>query len=212
VNVANSGTTAFSGPVTVALFASTNATLESGTDAQVATLTKNLKLAPGQAKAIKFKIASLPSVADGAYRLIAQSGATGVTAGTAATTNTVNLAAPFVDLAGTFGSLSSTGKLGKKAKLSVNVANNGNTDAKASVPVTIEFTAPGSGTVVATAQTTAKLSLKAGTSKAVKLNLTVPSTLPAGTYNVTTRIDGASLNDANTANNTVASTTSIAVS
>jgi uncharacterized membrane protein len=116
-------------------------------------------------------------------------------------------------VASAFGSLSSTSKQGKKAKLALDLTNSGNTDAKGSAPVTIEFsTTPGGEPVVGGSTTAAaKLALKAGSSKAAKLSFTVPAELPAGTYYVTTALDTGSLNDTNQANNTSTSTTTITV-
>ena len=58
---------------------------------------------------------------------------------------------------------------------------------------------------------TAKLALKAGSTKAAKLSFTVPAELPAGTYFVSTHLDGTSVGDTNAANDDSASTTTITV-
>ena len=58
---------------------------------------------------------------------------------------------------------------------------------------------------------TAKLALKAGATKAAKLSFTVPAELPAGTYFVSTRLDGTAINDTNAANNDSVSTTTITI-
>jgi Tol biopolymer transport system component len=213
VTVQNSGTSDYNGNVAVALFASTDDALDTNADLQITSLTKKLKIAAGQSKVVKVKIASFPSAPNGDYVLIAQASGDSIAASTGATGNKVTIAAPFVDVANAFGSVSSTAKLGKKAKLALNLTNSGNIDAKGSAPVTIEFSAtPGGEPVVGGSTTaTAKLALKAGSSKAAKLSFTVPAELPAGTYYVTTSIDTASFNDTNTANNTSISTTTITV-
>jgi Tol biopolymer transport system component len=211
VTVQNSGTTGYNGNVNVALFASADATLNSSSDLQITTLTKKLKLAAGQSKALKLKIASFPSAPNGDYLLLAQASGDNIAASTGATGNKVTIAAPFVDVANAFGSVSSTAKIGKKAKLALNLTNSGNVDAKGGAPVTIEFSAtPGGEPVVGgSTTTTAKLALKAGSTKATKLSFTVPAELPAGTYYVSTHLDGASISDTNAANDDSASTTTI---
>jgi hypothetical protein len=213
VTVQNSGTTDYNGNVAVSLFASTDNTLDTNSDLQITTLTKKLKIAAGQSKDVKVKIASFPSAPDGDYVLIAQASGDSIAASTGATGNKVTIAAPFVDVDSAFGSVSSTAKIGKKAKLALNLTNSGNVDAKGSAPVTIEFSATPGGEPVTggSTTTTAKLALKAGSSKAAKLSFTVPAELPAGTYYVSTSLDGSSLNDTNQANNSSTSTTTITV-
>jgi Tol biopolymer transport system component len=213
VKVTNTASTDYNGSVAVTLFASTDNTLDTNADLQITSLTKKLKIAAGQSKDVKVKIASFPSAPDGDYVLIAQASGDNIAASTGATGNKVTIAAPFVDVASAFGSVSSTAKLGKKAKLALNLTNSGNVDAKGSAPVTIEFSTTPGGEPVVGGNTTAmaKLALKAGASKPAKLSFTVPAELPAGTYYVTTALDAGSLNDTNQANNTSTSTTTITV-
>jgi Tol biopolymer transport system component len=213
VKVTNMASSDYNGNVTVALFASTDSALDTNTDLQVTSVTKKLKIAAGQSKDVKVKIASFPSAPIGDYVLIAQASGDNIAASSAATGTKVTIAAPFVDVASTFGSLSSSSRLGKKAKLVLDLTNSGNIDAKGSAPVTIEFSTTSGGEPVVGGSTTstAKLALKAGSSKAAKLSFTVPAELPAGTYFVSTHLDGTSLGDTNAADNDSVSTTTITV-
>ena len=60
-----------SAPVKVSLFASADAVADAGTDPQLATQTKKLKLKPGKSKTLKFKFTYPGTLPDGAYSLLA---------------------------------------------------------------------------------------------------------------------------------------------
>ena len=213
VTITNADVTDFSGPVTVTLFLSPDATLEEGADPQIATVTKKLKIASAQSKFLKIKIPSFPTVAEDDYVVIGKlTSSTGV--GSNATDEAVHIGPPFVDLSGTFTTLAATAKAGKKAKATVTVANGGNVDAKGTVPVTIATSPNADGTgAVTIATVNAKVAIKAGASKAVKLNFTVPAGTAPGPYFVVATLDASNvLPESNETNNTVLSETTLTVS
>jgi uncharacterized membrane protein len=198
----------------VTLFVSTDTALDTGVDQQIATITKKIKLNSTATKTLKLKIPAFPSVADGAYNILGQVTATGVDPGVSVADEQVVIAAPFVDLSGTFATLPAMLTKGKKGRASITVTNTGNVDAKGLVAIQIAAAADASGAgagPVATAN--AKLAIKPGKSKAVKLNFLLPAETPSGTFFVVAGLDAANvLPDKDRGNNTVISATSVTVS
>jgi hypothetical protein len=209
VSITNVAPDDYNAPVTVTLFTSLDNELQTDTDAQILTTTKKLKVASAGSTDLKIKIPSLPNVPDGNYVVIAQ--VTSATAGTGvnASDDAVLIAAPFIDLSGQFSSFPGTATKGKKTKVSINVANSGNTTAKGTMPVTIATSTSVDGSNPTTFTTVnAKVSLKAGTSKNVKLNFVVPAEVASGQYFIVATLDPSNtLGDKNDTNNTVLSTT-----
>jgi hypothetical protein len=193
VTVTNSGTTDLTAPVTVSLFASTDATVD-GSDTPVGTpVTKVLKLKPGATKPVKLKLTEVPNVPDGDYFLLAQTTANGATGGTAATGTTVNIAAPFVDLTGAFGTpLPATLVPGKKASIPLSILNLGNVAATGTISVNLIARPAGGGPSADATLPTApvKLKLNPNAAKVTRLKVTLPveSLLP-GSYTLVATID-----------------------
>lgn len=214
VTVTNADVLPFSGPATVALFATANETFEPEADPQLATTTKRLKLEPGQSKAVKLKVTAFPNVPDGDYRVLARVTAPGIDPAANPSFNTVNVAAAFIDLAGTPGAAPETLVRGKKARLTLTLTNGGNSAVKTTVPVAITAGLPPdvAGQPVALGTVNAKVSLKAGQSKTVKLSVKVPQELAAGTYFLDAVLDPANvLAERNEANNEILGTAEVTV-
>jgi hypothetical protein len=213
VSVTNVAETDYNGPVTLTLFASLDGTLDPATDPQITSISKNLKVASAQSADLKVKITSLPQAPDGDYLVIAKLSSPTAGDGVNATDEPVRIAAPFVDLSGTFSLLPTSAVKGKRLKASIAVANAGNVVAKGTVPVTIATSPNPDGsnpTTIATVN--AKLAVKPGATKNVKLNFVVPAEVASGSYRVVATLDPANvLADKNTSNNTVLSTTALAV-
>ena len=209
VSITNVAPDDYNAPVTVTLFASLDNQLQTDTDAQILTTTKNLKVASAGSTDIKIKIPSLPNVPDGTYVILAQ--VTSSTAGTGvnASDDSVVIAAPFVDLSGQFSAFPGTATKGKKTKLTINVANAGNTTAKGTLPIALATSTDPSGSDPTTFTTVnAKLSIKANSGKNVKLNVVVPPEVASGQYYIVATLDPSNtLGDKNDTNNTVLSTT-----
>jgi uncharacterized membrane protein len=214
VTITNVAEVAFSGPATVTLFATADELFQAESDPQLALSTKRLTLESGQSKAVKLKVKGFPAVPDGDYRVLARVTAPGVDPAGNASFNTVNIAAPFVDLAGTFGTLPATLARGKRARLSLTLTNAANSAIKATVPVTITVSPPPgtAGAPVSLGTINAKVSLKAGQTKAVRLSVLVPADLAAGTYFLDAVLDPANvLAEGNETNNTITGTTPVTV-
>jgi hypothetical protein len=206
VDVANTGTADLNDSVTISTFVSTDNTIDAGDTALVAPLVKKLKLKPGAHKAIKLKVAGFPSVPDGDYHVLAQTSAPSANTGvTASSSTTVNIAAPFVDLSGTLPPPTKpTLTAGKKAPLSLSLTNSGNVDAMGTINVALALRPTGGGADVPLPAVPAKLKLKPGTTKAVKLNATAPVGTPAGTYFLVASIDSTNaITESNEGNNDV---------
>jgi hypothetical protein len=208
ISVTNVAPDDFNGPVTVTLYASLDNDLQKDTDAQIVTTTKKLKVASASSSDLKIKIPSLPNVPDGTYVIIAEL-VSSVGTGVNASDDGVLIAAPFIDLSGQFASLPGTATKGKKLKASLAVANSGNVTAKGTIPVTIATSTnvDGSGaTSIATVN--AKVSIKSGASRNVKVSFVVPAEVASGQYFVVATLDPANvIGDKTVTNNTIVSTT-----
>lgn len=214
VTVTNADFAAFSGPVTVTLFVTADEAFQADADPQLATITKRLKLESGESKAVNLKVKAFPAVADGDYRVLARVAAAGVDPAGNVSFNTVNIAAPFVDLAGSFGAMPAALARGKRARLSLTLTNAANSAIKATVPVAVTASPPPGvgGAPVSLGTINAKVSLKAGQTKTVRLSVTVPSDLAAGSYFLDAVLDPANvLAEGNETNNTITGTAPVAV-
>jgi hypothetical protein len=191
---------AFAGPVTLTVHASGDAVLDGG-DAQVATLTKTLKLgvgATGKPVNVKVRVSDLPA---GQQVLLATATANQLQSTMAGPT--VDVQAARVSIAGpsTPVQVVKPLTLGKRATLAVPLQNTGNVaTTKTPATYTLQFTTDGTeaGEVFETTAS-GKLSLKPNAGlKPQKVSLTLPATgtLPAGSYTVLVRLN-AELNDTN---------------
>jgi hypothetical protein len=209
VSITNVAPDDYNAPVTVTLFASLDNVLQTDADAQILTTTKNLKVASAGTADVKIKIPSLPNVPDGNYVVIAQVASATAGTGANASDDTILIAAPFVDLSGQFSAFPGSATKGKRTKASIAVANSGNVTARGTIPVTLATSTSIDGSNPTTFTTVnAKVSLKPGASKNVKLNFIVPPEVASGQYFVVATLDPSNtLGDKNDTNNTVLSTT-----
>jgi hypothetical protein len=209
VSITNVAPDDYNAPVTVTLFASLDNELQTDIDGQILTTTKNLKVASAGSTDIRIKIPSLPNVPDGTYVILAQ--VTSATAGTGvnASDDSIVIAAPFIDLSGQFSAFPGTATKGKRTKVTINVANAGNTTAKGTMPVMLATSTDASGSDPTTFTTVnAKVSLKANSGRNVKLSFVVPAEVASAQYFIVATLDPANtLGDKNDTNNTVLSTT-----
>jgi Tol biopolymer transport system component len=220
LSVTNSGNQPAVGVVTVRLVASADAVADPGDAVVVELAGRKLKLAPGKSKVFKLKPASFPAVADGDYRLLAVVDAGGVMTerrelnNSAALAAPVRIAAPFVDLGLSSPALTGRPAAGKKATLLVTAANGGNQDARGVQAVRVRLTTNPAdpGAVSRAVDTTLKLNLKPGATKALRAKLTLPTDLPAGSYIVVVELlAGAPWTDPNAANDVATSAGAYAV-
>lgn len=192
VTLTNAADLAFAGPITVTLFASTDGTVNPGATTQLAQVNANLKLKPGASKPVKVNTL-IPPLANGNYTLVAMVSGAGtdnvefVRGGpvVAVEQPVIRLTAPPA------APLPKPLVLGKKAAIAFPLSNTGNVLAKGNVA--IELLASTGGTpdnAVSLGVVNAKVGLKPNTTKAAKLKLTLPASLPAGpgTYTLLARL------------------------
>jgi hypothetical protein len=189
VRLSNTGPDLLSGPVTVKVFASTDAVVSPAQDLDVGTFQKTLKIKPGSEKAVKVKLPRIPAPpADGDYLLLAQVSGPG---GSVATGQgpAVRIEKPFVDLIGQAAAPAAL-SFGRNATVSLPVLNGGNVLAKglANVQlfVSLDGTLEAERSFALGALSAVKVSVKPGAVKPLKLKLTLPQAFPppfgAGSY------------------------------
>jgi uncharacterized delta-60 repeat protein len=209
VKITESGADLASGMITIQLYASLDAMLDTGLTPFQSLVEKiNLK----QNQSHTFTLHSLLPDSSGMFFIVA-SVDTGALAELNANNNAapsgsaVTVAAPFVDLAGSALTFTGTPSAGKATSISFTVANNGNILAR-SVPVEVLASLDGtvaSGTMLV--QPTVQLNLKAGQVRKYRLSLKIPVTLTANTYLFVAVLDpNNSLGDPTSANNLIAGT------
>jgi hypothetical protein len=161
------------------------------------------------------KLGAFPTVADGAYYILAQVTEPGGGSAVAAAEATVAVAAPFVDLSGAFASPALAAlKRGQKATVLVSVTNAGNTPARGRVELTLavsgDAAAGADDRVVATV--TKKVNFKPGATRTLRLKFAPPDDLAAGNYFLVAGIDAANaFTEPDEANNVAASGGTFAV-
>jgi hypothetical protein len=214
VNITNTADTTYSGPVTVTIYLSSDQSLDTGSDPQLATVTKKLKIDSAQTKTVKVKIRAFPDVPEGDYVTIAQVSGTNVPAGTNTDDTSVHLAPPFVDLSGVFASGPATITKGKKSTILLTVTNNGNVPAKKVVPVSIATATDAGGAGATTfATANAKISLKPGASRTIKLNFLTPAETGSGSFFIAATLDATNvLAEKDETNNLVVSPSQVTIS
>ncbi len=238
IRVTNQGNQIASGNVGISLFVSADGTLSAGkkfvagatvnnptvsaasADTLITTVTKKMKLKPGQSKLVSVKFL-YPAVSDADYRLLAQvDPALLIAEGNEAnnvgvSSSAVTIAAPFVDLSGVVTTpITGTLAAGQKTKTSITITNNGNVTASGLVDVALS----GSTDQVLDAGDKllallgVKVKLKAGKSKKFNLKLTLPADMPAGSFFTAADIDSSNhLAESNDSNNTAVGATQFQV-
>ena len=208
VRITNNGSEPFKGKAETTLSASTDTVANAG-DLPLGSVTKNFKLKPGQFKVVTFKIA-LPKV-DGTYLLLAQFDPQALTNDTNRVDNTavsgtaLTIVAPYVDLSPSFPTaLAPSYRIGKAGNFTVLIANNGNVAAKSRVPYTLfastdEVVDPGDIVLRTGAK---RVKIKPDGTRAMKLKVKIPSTLPPGSYRLFAHLDTTLLGDSDPSNDT----------
>jgi uncharacterized delta-60 repeat protein len=190
VTVSNAGDEAATGTVTITLYASLDESVGSGDTLLANTSKAKLSLKSSAAKVFKFKFQFPSSLSDGDYYILAEIAPTisetelDTTNDVAHSSSPVAVAVPLVDLTGPALSTPTGLTPGSMTTLPFTIKNDGNVAAKETVSVQALAAAgatPGTGDVTL-ATSTLKLQLKVGASSADKLRLTLPTSLPSGTY------------------------------
>lgn len=191
VRITNSGTGEFKATVDLRLLASTDGNADGG-DTQIVTVPVKLSLKPGKSKIVKLKFDYPSGLADGAYSILAQvdpaaSASQNPKTDDVASLGQVTIAAPFTDLGVSFPvALKSDYDPGKKAKITVRLANAGNVLADGTAVVTLvssaDTTVDSGDLTLGTA--TVKVKIKPGAAKNFRVSFTLPDTAPPGSTNL----------------------------
>lgn len=207
--VTDTGNAAVIATASVRVVLSTDTTFDAG-DTTASTSTVKLKLQPGKGKGLKAKFAYPTSLADGQYFVLAviDAGTADVNAANNAgsTPAAVTVAKPFVDLSGTFATPPPL-TVGKKAKLVLNLRNDGNVPAKGTVQVTLYASADNALDAAADRTIAGPLNLKVGFkangAKASKLSPTILADLAPGPYFLIAVINDPAFPESDVADNTL---------
>jgi hypothetical protein len=194
VTVRNDTAADFRGPVVVTVHASSDATLDSS-DTSLASLTKTLRLKPGQARPVAMKV-PLAAAPTGDMTLLTAATANGVSA--TASGPAVEVREPFVRLVGA-GAAPPPKPLSfdRPARFSLNLRNDGNVAVPGSPPATysLAVTTMGGATAFSTSvQGTVRLN--AGQSRRQAFTVTFPRQFDPGSYSLVVNLD-APLNETN---------------
>jgi hypothetical protein len=218
LKLTNTTGAAFAGPVTVDLYASTDAAL-SADDAKVGTLTlDNLRLGAGKARAVKLAFTYPSGLAGGTYHLIASASVptTNTAAAVSVAPSAVAVAPATVDLSTAFSRTAISVRPGSADTATVVVRNVGNVTATgalslnlyASTDATLDATLDASDVLLA-ALADRKVNLKPGQAVKFTVRFVAPAGRAAGTYDLiaaatpsTNPADGNPANNAATAGTT----------
>jgi hypothetical protein len=180
VKITNGTAARFTGPVTLTLLASTDATT-SADDVTVQTVSlRKLNLKPGGSKAVAVKFTRPATLASGSYDYIASATADGTnTAPALVASGPVEIEAPVVDLAAGFGGTGTVRvRPGKNGTAAVTVTNDGNVAATGTLDLTLyastDQTLDATDSVL-TSLPGKKVKLKAGKAQIVRVKFAAPA-------------------------------------
>ncbi|HSU66829.1 MAG TPA: S53 family peptidase [Tepidisphaeraceae bacterium] len=211
VRVTNDASTAFEGPISIVLYASTTASTSSSslaTDKVIATTTvPAVNIAAGKSQVVPVKFTYPTDLADAAYFLIAAIDEVGLNVAPAvATTNTpLLIKQPRVDLAATFAATQVQVNEGKNGFAVVRITNKGNVAANGAINLTLYASAadtldPSTATAVGNL-TGRAIHLAAGHSIRLLVKFAAPSDLSPGSYSLFASLTSSTQPaDTNTAN------------
>jgi hypothetical protein len=186
VRITNGTASRFTGPVTLTLLTSTDATT-SADDATAATVSlRKLNLKPGGSKPVTFRFARPATLASGNYDYIASATAEGTnTAPAEAVTPPVAIDAPTVDIAAGFGGTGTVRvRPGRNGNATVTVLNAGNVTATGTLDLTLYAStdqALDASDAVLTTLPGKKVKLKAGKTQVLRAHFAAPG-VAGGSY------------------------------
>jgi hypothetical protein len=182
---------AFSDVVVVTVFASADGVLD-GSDVQVATMTKRLKIAAGKSKTLRVKLTSAPAMPMGPFQLLAKIDRTN-TGGSdvVATAGTFTLSEANVRLQATAPIVASpTLARGRKARVKISVSNVGRFPSSGLEIVTLyaRSRAPGASggpeSLIPLAEAKLRARLAPARTATLSFKFTAPASLVAGSYDL----------------------------
>ena len=195
VRLTNTGSAPYHGPVTVTLFASTDATVSSD-DTQISVVTlSNVKLNGFASKSMTLKFTYPSGITAGSYNLIAQVGASSdssTTPNVAVAGSMVTIEPPTVDLSTAFSGDPITVHPGRRANVSITITDDGNLTASGTLILNL-FESAGqtldvSDPLLATISGK-KFNIRAGRSITLQMHFVAPPGDPAGSYNLIASTD-----------------------
>jgi hypothetical protein len=189
----NDGTTPAAGPVSLTLHASPDGVVNPESDMLLGRLSRRVKLAPGETRAVPLRMRFAPPAGGGDFLLLASAvGAAVSTRNVSQGAVPVRVEAPVVDLAGP-PALAAPLDFGRRVALTLPLTNRGNVTADD--PLDIELRATPDGTfessVVLGTLTTRGVTIRAGDTRPVRLIFTLADPLPAlapGVYTILARV------------------------
>ncbi len=206
IRLQDTSNTAFTGPVTVTVYASTDPTV-SNDDATVTTLSiPKLKLKVGQAKTAKLKFNYPSTLPNNNYYIISSVSAAGTnTAPSQSATTTVAIEGPTVDLSARFASAPVTVTAGKNSSAQLSIENLGNVTPSGSATLALyastDQTLDASDQLITTIPGV-KVKIKPGKFSNLHIRFVAPANLTPGKYNLIAVLTAATQPaDANAANN-----------
>lgn len=193
IRISNTSDSAFSGPVSVTLYTSSNDDTDSASLAADTTVTtetfSNINLGVKRSETVRVKFDYPDSVASGAYFLIASLEEMGLNTANAVSTteSTVQIDAPMVDLATAFAAAQPVlVNPGKNASTVVTIQNLGNVTAAGTVDLSLyasaDQTLDTSTDTLLTAVSGRAIRLLPGRSVRIRLTFQAPSDLTGGNY------------------------------
>lgn len=206
VTLSESQTPKFSGPVSIAIYASTDKTFSDDDTIVTTMMVPRANLRQGVGKNVTLKFDYPSALANGNYFLLANADAisTNTAVATAVSPAAVSFTGPTVDIAASFDGPVAVVP-GKSASGVLILSNLGNVLADGSANITLysstDKTLDASDTVIA-AIPGVKIRIKPGHSKKVHVRFIAPAKLAAGSYNLIASVDPLTVpTDLNTANN-----------
>lgn len=206
VTLSQSQTPKFSGPVSIAIYASTDKTFSNDDTLITTMMLPRVNLRQGIGKNVTLKFDYPSDVSSGTYYLLANADATSTdtAVATAVSASTVAFTGPTVDISASFDGPVAVVP-GKTAHGVLIIQNLGNVLANGSANITLysstDKTLDASDILIATIPGV-KIRIKPGQSKKVHVRFVAPAKLAAGSYNLIASVDPLTVPaDLNTANN-----------
>ena len=190
VLVINTGSSSFSGPVTITLYATTQTSLDAGANAIVTLTVPKLNLKAGASRVETVKFTYPKGLTSGSYYIIASTNTSGTstTPSNSIAYTAVDIAPPRVDLAAYFANGAPVKvNPGHGTTANVTVQNLGNVTATGSWSVALYSSldlALDASDILLTRLNLKKISLAPGQSMTVRVRFVAPANLTAGTYNL----------------------------
>jgi hypothetical protein len=213
VSLANISGNLLKGDVTISVALSSDANYSSD-DTVVDAFNVKEKIANGKSKSQRVKISKVPAgVAPGNYFLVVQVTDPGGGVAMSGTSGTIDIVAPRVDLSGAFRKVPSAAVAGKRLNASIIVTNSGNVPVAGVLPIIVDASTLDtlSDAAVQLLDFNKRVSLKPGKSVTISLGRLIAPATPNDDYLIVELDPDNTLGDANTANNTFATSAPIAV-